>query len=303
MFSQKSSDSRRSGRAPRAAVLSVAAALTAPLAWAFGRIFEAPPRGRTMAASRRVIATVHGDVSTYEDGTGPGAPLLLARGAGTSSFAAEMQPLFEAFRGERPVIAADLLGHGWSIRAERRPTREEHVQAVETVLLDIATRYGGAVDVLACGVAAERCVEAARRNPSLVRSLTLVQATGLERGPARILRRIREGGVGRPLAERYDVVGVPTLFVHGSRALLQHGALRRLTCQSRTCSSALIEGAGIAPHVERTRDTAQVVRAFQRVVKARPRLRLIRGGRKDGASLASRRPSTSILRAARGGSD
>lgn len=303
MSSREESGSRRPGSAPRAVALSVAAAMAAPVAWAFKRIFEQPARTMPMSAPRRVIETAFGKVATFEDGPAAGVPLILLHGMEASSSSTETRPLFDAFRSERPVIAVDLLGHGGSIGPESRPTREEHVQSIEAVLVDVTGRLGGTVDLVALRATAELAAVAARRNPALVRSLTLVQASGLERGPARLLRRLREGDVGQPLAERYDVVGVPTLFVNGARTIIQHGALRRLIEKHATWSSVLIEGAGSAPLTERGAETARAIRVFQRAIPTRPRLRLIRGERRDGASPTPRRPSTSLLRAARGGRD
>jgi pimeloyl-ACP methyl ester carboxylesterase len=92
-----------------------------------------------------------------------------------------MRPVFEHYRGSRPVFALELPGFGFSERAERGYTVDVFVQAI----LDFVDgELGGAeaVDVAALSLSCEFAAIAAVEQPSAFRSLVMIAPTGF--GPA-----------------------------------------------------------------------------------------------------------------------
>jgi pimeloyl-ACP methyl ester carboxylesterase len=117
------------------------------------------------------------EIAHYADATGPGRPLLLIHSVNAAASAREMKPLFERYRGSRPVYAIDLPGFGHSARPDRRYTPELFKQAI----LDcIAKEIGGRepVDVVALSLSSEFAALAALENPQAFRSLTMISPTG-----------------------------------------------------------------------------------------------------------------------------
>lgn len=170
---------RRPRSAARAVALSLAAAVAAPVAWAAGRVLAHPVLPHAIAAPRRVLASSVGRISYYEDDGASGPPLVLLHGAAATSSAYELRGLFEAFRGERPVLAFDLPGYGFSEKREPY-TREQYVHFVEDILADVSRRYGSTVDVIAIGVTGELAGRAVQRKARLVRSLSVIAPTGFD---------------------------------------------------------------------------------------------------------------------------
>src|SRR5258707_816325 len=60
-----------------------------------------------------------GQLSYYADTSAAGRPLVLLHSVNAAGSAYEMRPLFEAYRGKRPVYALDLPGFGFSERSNR----------------------------------------------------------------------------------------------------------------------------------------------------------------------------------------
>ena len=112
----------------------------------------------------------------------------------------EMRGLFEAFRGERPVIAVDLPGFGFSERPSLPLTRLAGTTLVEELVADVSRRYGASVDVVAVGIAGELAARAALTASRNVRSLTLVSPTGFMMGRA-ALGRPRAALPGRRVSQ------------------------------------------------------------------------------------------------------
>jgi len=129
-------------------------------------------------------------MSYYEDAGASGVPVVLFHGASETSSTYELRGLFEAFRSDRPVIACDLPGYGFSERRNVPYARDDYVRFVEEMLEDVSQRYGSTVDVVAVGLSGELAGRAVLHRARLVRSLTLIAPTGFEwagtRGYARM---------------------------------------------------------------------------------------------------------------------
>jgi pimeloyl-ACP methyl ester carboxylesterase len=90
--------------------------------------------------------------------------------------AIEIKPLFEHFRGRRPVIAPDLPGFGLSDRGQRDYTPALYAGAIAR-LLEVA---GDApADIVALSTTSEFAARCALDNPGLCRSLAVISPTGL----------------------------------------------------------------------------------------------------------------------------
>ncbi len=115
-------------------------------------------------------------LSYYADTSTPGRPLLLLHSTLPGASAADVRPLFERFRLERPVYALDLPGFGFSERGDRPYTAALYVQALLAFVTGVLREPA---DVIALGGAAEFAAGAALERPQAFQSLTLISPTGL----------------------------------------------------------------------------------------------------------------------------
>lgn len=128
-------------------------------------------------AARHEIQTADaGTISYYADTSVSGRPLVLLHGIHAAASAYEMRPLFESFRGERPVYALDLPGFGFSERGGRSYSPATYVHAIEHLLRNVALERGA--DVVALSLTSEYAAKVAVEMPELVRSLVLLSPTG-----------------------------------------------------------------------------------------------------------------------------
>ncbi len=105
-----------------------------------------------------------------------GRPLVLIHSINAAGSAYEMRPLFEHYRGERPVYALDLPGFGFSERSDRHYSPKMYAAAIRDVIADVVEEPA---DVIALSLSSEFAARAALENPALFRSLTLISPTGL----------------------------------------------------------------------------------------------------------------------------
>lgn len=117
-----------------------------------------------------------GEVSYYLDDGGAGRPLLLLHSINAAPSAKEVEPLFEAYRGQRPVCALELPGFGFSERPDIDYTPELYSQTLVEFCSD---QFEGPVDVVALSTTAEFAARAAIAQPGLFSSLVLVSPTGM----------------------------------------------------------------------------------------------------------------------------
>jgi pimeloyl-ACP methyl ester carboxylesterase len=129
-------------------------------------------------ARRYVTATpLAGRMTFYADEAAPGRPLVLIHSINAAASSYEMRPIFEAFRGSRPVFALDLPGFGFSERAERGYTPDVFVQAILD-FIDGELADTEAADVVTLSLSSEFAAVAAVEQPSAIHSLTMIAPTG-----------------------------------------------------------------------------------------------------------------------------
>ena len=151
------------------------------------------------------------------------APLLLVHSVNAAGSAREVRPVFEHYRGQRPVYAFDLPGFGLSERSDRAYTPRLMTDAVLAVAREVQDRHGAAtIDLLGVSLGSEFAARAASEAPALFRSLALVSPTGFN-GTAR-----RDGAPGstRAVPGLYRVLSVPLWSAPLFRALTRPGVIR-----------------------------------------------------------------------------
>ena len=174
------------------------------------------------AERKDFVSSSAGRLSYYQDTQASGTPLVLVHSVNAAASAFEMRPLFEHFRGERPVYALELPGFGFSERAKRDYTPKLFSEAVLEFLEHILSERGGeSADVVALSLSSEFTARSALRAPERFNSLTLISPTGLD-------EREKGGGnatfyrvASRPLWARafYDLIATPAsihYFLRGS---------------------------------------------------------------------------------------
>lgn len=267
--------------------MNVAGAIVAPIAMVASEVLPHPIIAHGIAAPRRVYCSSSlGRISYYEDAGASGLPVLLLHDVATPGSASAFRALFDELRGERPLVVADLLGHGFSQRRKHPYARAEHERFFEELLKDVSRRYGATVDVVAVGTTCEIAAASIVRSSRHVRSLVMIAPTGFDSAPwlvarlrglvARAARAVRSGVELRDpnvVAEVYDALRIPTCFLHREAE------------------------AFAPPHVDRPSQTADALRAFWRTLAVKPELRLIRGEKPERAVTAIRRgPTTAATR-------
>lgn len=187
-----------------------------------------------------------GRLLCYRDDGGAGVPVLLLHSINAAPSALEVAPLFDHFRGQRPVIAPDLPGFGRSNREERSYTPEFYSAAIRALIAAYCKESGAAqLHVVALSTTSEFVTRAAIEGAANVASLTLVSPTGMSqrlpptpRTSDRVLSVLRFPGVGGPLFRllrtrpsirfflRQSFAGdvPPALVEYGCRTTAQPGA-------------------------------------------------------------------------------
>ncbi|MCA9660371.1 MAG: alpha/beta fold hydrolase [Myxococcales bacterium] len=159
--------------------------LTAAAGWiAYSRLaidheVALPP---ALAAEHDTFSSVAGKLGYYVDRHAAGRPLVLLHSVNAAASAFEMRPLFEHFRGSRPVYALDLPGFGSSTRSDRDYAPTLYRDAIVDFLTAVV---GAPADVIALSLGCEFAALAANLRPEAFRSLAFISPTGLsaeERG-------------------------------------------------------------------------------------------------------------------------
>ena len=121
-----------------------------------------------------------GKVAYYSDTSGTeGRPLLLLHSVNASPSAMEVKPLFERYRGSRPVYAPDLPGFGQSQRGARDYSPELYAETIRGFLSEV---IGGPADIVTLSTSAEFAARAALDSGN-VHSLALISPTGFGARP------------------------------------------------------------------------------------------------------------------------
>jgi pimeloyl-ACP methyl ester carboxylesterase len=103
---------------------------------------------------------------------------VLIHSVNAAASAYEMRPIFEQYRGKRPIYALDLPGFGFSERSDRRYTPQLFSEAIAD-LLRTQVRETQPVDIVALSLGCEFAASVALAMPERVRSLALISPTGL----------------------------------------------------------------------------------------------------------------------------
>jgi pimeloyl-ACP methyl ester carboxylesterase len=157
-----------------------------------------------LSALRRDIDSPAGRISLYsagpQDPTRGLPPLLLVHSINAAASAAELAPLFEHYRQQRPVYALELPGFGFSDRSARPYTTRLMTDALHAALAVMKSEQGAAAaDVLAVSLSSEFAARAKCEAPHSIRRLALVSPTGFSG------RKLRYGPAGGTL-------GLPWLY-------------------------------------------------------------------------------------------
>ncbi|HWR50619.1 MAG TPA: alpha/beta fold hydrolase [Bryobacteraceae bacterium] len=123
-----------------------------------------------------------GTVSYYVDRGGDGAPVVLLHSINAAASSYEMRPLFDHFRGKRPVYALDLPGFGFSDRHAREYSPALYARVIVEFL---ESEVGAKADVIALSLTGEFAARAAVERPDRFRSLALISPTGFSADAAR----------------------------------------------------------------------------------------------------------------------
>jgi len=115
-----------------------------------------------------------GRVGYYADTSGTGRPLLLLTSINAAASAYEVRPLFQAYRGTRPVYAMEWPGFASSDRPDIRYSPTLMTRALRQMVNLIGTD----VDVVALSLGSEFAARAALEEPR-IRTLALISPTGL----------------------------------------------------------------------------------------------------------------------------
>lgn len=112
----------------------------------------------------------------YADNTAAeGRPLVLIHSINAAASAYEMKPIFQHYRGLRPVYALELPGFGFSERSDRTYS----VQLFKDAILDfLADVVGQPADVVALSLSCELMAHAALEAPAHFHSLVMISPSG-----------------------------------------------------------------------------------------------------------------------------
>jgi len=168
--------------------------------------------GEAIDAPRSDLVVEEGwRVAYYADRSATGRPLVLVHSINAAPSSFEVKPLFEHYRGRRPVYSLDLPGFGHSERRPQGYTPELFAKVLSDFLERVVEQPA---DVIALSLGAELIARAIGSSPGSANSLVLIAPTGFSR------RVPPAPGMGR-IAHR--VLTVPVL----SQALFDLVASRR----------------------------------------------------------------------------
>lgn len=148
---------------------------------------------KAIEADREDFQSEHaGELSYYVDRSGKGVPLLLLHSINAAPSAFEMKPIFERFRGERPVFALDLPGFGFSDRSDRLYSPQLYQQAIVDFLEEVV---GEPADVVTLSLSSEFAALAAKEKPDLFKSIVMISPTGFDQPKTgRLSQRVEKRG-------------------------------------------------------------------------------------------------------------
>lgn len=128
------------------------------------------------AAYHEIETPSAGRLGYYASNEQAGRPLVLLHSINAAPSAFEIKPLFDYYRGKRPVYALDLPGFGRSERSNR-PYKPTLYAGALNEFLDATIDQPA--DIVACSLSAEFAARAALLKPNHYASLVLISPTGL----------------------------------------------------------------------------------------------------------------------------
>jgi len=151
-----------------------------------------------------VVTPNAGRLGYYADLSGKGTPLVLLHSINAASSAFEMKPIFDHYRGKRPVYVLDLPGFGFSDRSDRLYDPRLYQDAIVEFLREVVVKPA---DVVALSLSNEFAALAAVHSPDLIHSLVMISPTGFKPPQTdRISQRARQRGTKNKL---YTGLAVP----------------------------------------------------------------------------------------------
>lgn len=168
--------------AVRTAAATAAAGLGGGLLYSRFAVDHQLPLPNAVEAQRiHLQAPQAGGYCYYVDATAAGRPLVLIHSVNAGPSAYEMRPLFEHYRGRRPVYALDLPGFGHAERSDRVYSPQLYADTINHFL---SSALSEPADLVALSLGSEFAARTAVDRPDGVRSLALISPTGF--GPSNI---------------------------------------------------------------------------------------------------------------------
>ena len=166
-----------------------------------------------------------GEVAFYCDRSGTGMPVVLVHSINAAASAMEMKPLFERFRGVRPVYAIELPGFGFSPRTDRSYSPELYAHAIAHFVEEVIGQ--GPVDLIALSLSCEFAALAVLAAPAVFASLTMISPTGF-------------GNAGIPYSEfRRKSLSVPIWSQAFFDVLTSNASIRHYLAKSFSSKAAV----------------------------------------------------------------
>ncbi len=114
-------------------------------------------------------------ISYYADTEPAGVPLVIVHSINAASSAYEMKPIFDHYRGQRPIYALELPGFGFSERSDKVYSWRLYTDSILEFLTDVV---GAPADVIALSLGSEFVARAAYEDADLFRSVTMISPSG-----------------------------------------------------------------------------------------------------------------------------
>ncbi len=124
-------------------------------------------------------SSVAKEISYYAHPGAGGRPLVLIHSINAAASACEMRPLYDSFRGKRPIYALDLPGFGFSDREKRVYSPGLYTHAILEFLSAVV---GEPADVVTLSLGCEFAAQAAFLQPGLFSSLVMISPSGFSLG-------------------------------------------------------------------------------------------------------------------------
>ena len=133
-----------------------------------------------------------GRMSFYADLSGKGTPVVLLHSINAAPSAHEMKPIFDHYRGKRPIYALDLPGFGFSDRSDRLYSPQLYQDAIVEFIRDVVEKPA---DVVTLSLSSEFAALAAVHSPEWIRFLVMISPTGFKQPRTdKISQRARQRG-------------------------------------------------------------------------------------------------------------